>query len=46
MPGSLEQLSKSAFVARRNALWTGEAVCEELSPSGRFTALKDVAGAA
>ena len=46
MPGSLEQLSKSSFVARRNALWTGEAVCEELSPSGRFTALKDVAGAA
>jgi len=45
-PGSLEQLSKSTFVARRNALWTGEAVCEELSPTGRFTALKDVAGAA
>jgi len=46
MPGSLEQLSKSVFVARRNALWTGEAVCEDLSPTGRFTALKDVAGAA
>jgi EAL domain-containing protein (putative c-di-GMP-specific phosphodiesterase class I) len=45
-PGSLEQLSKSVFVARRNALWTGAAVCEDLSPTGRFTALKDVAGAA
>jgi len=45
-PGTLEQLSKSVFVARRNALWTGEAVCEDLSPTGRFTALKDVAGAA
>jgi len=44
--GSLEQLSKSEFVARRNALWTGAAAREELSPTGRFSALKDAAGAA
>jgi predicted signal transduction protein with EAL and GGDEF domain len=44
--GSLEQLSKSAFVARRNALWTAQAACEDLSATGRFTALKGVAGAA
>jgi diguanylate cyclase (GGDEF)-like protein/PAS domain S-box-containing protein len=45
-PGSLEQLSKSTFVARRNALWTGEAISGDISPSGRFTGVKDVAGAA
>jgi diguanylate cyclase (GGDEF)-like protein/PAS domain S-box-containing protein len=44
--GSLEQLSKSPFVARRNALWTGQVGGESLSPSGRFNALKEVAGAA
>jgi diguanylate cyclase (GGDEF)-like protein/PAS domain S-box-containing protein len=44
--GSLEQLSKSAFVARRNALWTAQAAREDLSPTGRFKALKGVAGAA
>ena len=44
--GSLEQLSKSAFVARRNALWTAPAACEDLSPTGRIRALKDAAGAA
>jgi len=43
-PGSLEQLSNSAFVARRNALWTHQAACEDLSPTGRFAALKKVAG--
>jgi diguanylate cyclase (GGDEF)-like protein/PAS domain S-box-containing protein len=45
-PGSLEQLSKSTFVARRKALWTGEAISGDISPSGRFTGVKDVAGAA
>jgi diguanylate cyclase (GGDEF)-like protein/PAS domain S-box-containing protein len=44
--GSLEQLSKSALVARRNALWTAKAECEDLSPTGRFAALKKVAGGA
>ena len=44
--GSLEQLSKSEFVAKRNALWTGAAAREELSPTGRFSALKEAAGAA
>jgi EAL domain-containing protein (putative c-di-GMP-specific phosphodiesterase class I) len=44
--GSLDQLSKSTFVARRNELWTAQANLEDLSPTGRFTALKDVAGAA
>jgi diguanylate cyclase (GGDEF)-like protein/PAS domain S-box-containing protein len=44
--GSLDQLSKSTFVARRNELWTAQANLEDLSPTGRFTALKEVAGAA
>jgi diguanylate cyclase (GGDEF)-like protein/PAS domain S-box-containing protein len=44
--GSLEQLSKSALVARRNALWTAKAECEDLSPTGRFAALKKVVGGA
>ena len=44
--GSLEQLSASSFVARRNALWTAQAAREDLSPTGRFNALKRVAGAA
>ena len=44
--GSLEQLSESAFVARRNALWTAPASGEDLSPTGRFRALKEGAGAA
>jgi diguanylate cyclase (GGDEF)-like protein/PAS domain S-box-containing protein len=44
--GSLEQLSKSALVARRNALWTAKAEREDLSPTGRFAALKKVAGGA
>jgi diguanylate cyclase (GGDEF)-like protein/PAS domain S-box-containing protein len=38
--GSLEQLSKSSFVARRNALWTSQASREELSATGRFRALR------
>jgi hypothetical protein len=44
--GSLEELSKSEFVARRNALWTPQAAREDLSPTGRYRALKDAAGAA
>ena len=38
--GSLEQLSKSSFVARRAALWSGPAGREVLSATGRFRALK------
>jgi diguanylate cyclase (GGDEF)-like protein/PAS domain S-box-containing protein len=37
---SLEQLSKSPFVERRNELWTAQAVREQLSPTGRFKALQ------
>jgi diguanylate cyclase (GGDEF)-like protein/PAS domain S-box-containing protein len=37
---SLEQLSKSPFVARRNSLWTAQSVREQLSPTGRFKALQ------
>jgi diguanylate cyclase (GGDEF)-like protein len=45
--GSLEELSKSTFVARRNQLWSAQAADRaELSPTGRFIALKEVAGAA
>jgi len=44
--GSLEELSKSEFVARRNELWTAQAAREQLSPTGRYRALKDAAGAA
>jgi diguanylate cyclase (GGDEF)-like protein len=39
-PASLEQLSKTTFVARRNALWTAQAAREDLSATGRFAALK------
>jgi len=42
-PGSLEQLSRSSFVARRNALWTAHAAREELSATGRFKALRALA---
>jgi diguanylate cyclase (GGDEF)-like protein/PAS domain S-box-containing protein len=45
-PGSLEQLSSNAVVARRNELWTVEAGREQLSPSGRFAALKEAAAGA
>jgi EAL domain-containing protein (putative c-di-GMP-specific phosphodiesterase class I) len=38
--GTLEDLAKSSFVARRNALWTAQAGVEELSATGRFKALK------
>jgi EAL domain-containing protein (putative c-di-GMP-specific phosphodiesterase class I) len=39
-PTSLEELSKSSFVARRNEHWTEQAATEELSATGRFKALK------
>jgi len=37
---SLEQLSRSPFVDRRNELWTAQALREQLSPTGRFRALQ------
>jgi diguanylate cyclase (GGDEF)-like protein/PAS domain S-box-containing protein len=37
--GSLEELSKSSFVARRNEHWTAQAADENLSATGRFKAL-------
>ena len=37
---SLEQLSTSPFVERRNTLWTAQALREELSATGRFKALQ------
>ncbi len=40
--GSLEQLSGSTFVARRNSHWTAQAAREDLSATGRFKALKVV----
>ena len=45
-PGSLDALAKSAFVSRRNELWTSRVAGEDLSPSGRYAALNDAAGAA
>jgi len=41
---SLEHLSKSPFVSRRNALWNAQTRGEDLSPTGRFKALKSVPG--
>ena len=43
--GTLEQLSQSSFVARRNELWTTQSGGENLSPTGRFRALTGAAGA-
>ncbi|HXW73678.1 MAG TPA: EAL domain-containing protein, partial [Steroidobacteraceae bacterium] len=40
--GSLDELSKSPFVARRNALWTAQSAREELSATGRFRALRGI----
>src|SRR5262245_51123825 len=37
--GSLAELSKSSFVAKRNQLWNSQAAHEDLSPTGRFRAL-------
>jgi len=44
--GSLVELSSTPFVSRRNELWTSQSGREDLSPSGRYAALKDVAGVA
>ena len=44
--GTLAELSKSRFVAKRNQLWNSKAGREHLSPTGRFRALRSVAGAA
>jgi diguanylate cyclase (GGDEF)-like protein/PAS domain S-box-containing protein len=41
--GSLEELSKSSFVAVRNALWTTQSAHEELSATGRYRALRALA---
>ena len=38
--GSLEQLSKSTFVERRNAYWSSRADRGDFSATGRFAALK------
>jgi diguanylate cyclase (GGDEF)-like protein/PAS domain S-box-containing protein len=38
--GSLEALTNSSFVARRNEHWTAASADEHLSASGRFNALK------
>jgi diguanylate cyclase (GGDEF)-like protein/PAS domain S-box-containing protein len=40
--GPLEQLTKSSFVTRRNALWSAPSGREELSATGRFRALKAI----
>jgi diguanylate cyclase (GGDEF)-like protein/PAS domain S-box-containing protein len=40
--GALEQLSRSSFVARRNALWTAGSSREGLTATGRFRALRSV----
>ena len=37
---SLEQLSNSPFVARRNDIWSAHALREQLSATGRFKALQ------
>ncbi|HEV2271149.1 MAG TPA: EAL domain-containing protein [Steroidobacteraceae bacterium] len=37
---SLEELSQSSFVARRNSIWTAQALHEPLSATGRFKALQ------
>ncbi|HEX4649675.1 MAG TPA: EAL domain-containing protein, partial [Steroidobacteraceae bacterium] len=37
---SLPELARSAFVARRKALWSAQAAHEELSATGRFKALE------
>jgi diguanylate cyclase (GGDEF)-like protein/PAS domain S-box-containing protein len=44
--GTLEELSRSTFVARRNELWTAQSDREGLSPTGRYCALSGAAGAA
>jgi diguanylate cyclase (GGDEF)-like protein/PAS domain S-box-containing protein len=39
-PRTLEELSQSPLVARRNTLWTAQALGEHLSATGRFKALQ------
>jgi len=41
-PGSLAQLTASSFVARRSALWSAQSAREELTPTGRFRALRNL----
>jgi diguanylate cyclase (GGDEF)-like protein/PAS domain S-box-containing protein len=43
-PCSLEELTRSEFVAKRDTLWSSEVEGEDLSPTGRFEALKAAAG--
>ena len=38
--GSLAALSASPFVSRRSALWSAQSAREELTPTGRFKALR------
>jgi diguanylate cyclase (GGDEF)-like protein/PAS domain S-box-containing protein len=40
--GSLEQLSSSVFVARRNALWAGQAAADDQSATGGFKRLRSI----
>ncbi len=44
--GSLDALYGSEFVERRNQLWTSKAGHEDLTPSGRYAALKEISGVA
>ena len=44
--GTLERLTGSEFVARRNELWNARGSHADLSPSGRFEALSATGGAA
>jgi len=44
--GSLEDLARSSFAAKRNALWASHSGEESLSPTGRFRALRTASGAA
>jgi EAL domain-containing protein (putative c-di-GMP-specific phosphodiesterase class I) len=39
-PRTLAELSQSSLVARRNTLWTAQALGEQLSATGRFKALQ------
>jgi diguanylate cyclase (GGDEF)-like protein len=39
---SLEELTKSSFVTRRNALWNAQAAREGLTATGRFRALETI----
>jgi len=43
---TLEQLTGSSFVMRRNELWSAQAAGEEHSATGRYAALMKLAGAA